>query len=250
MKKRILHILLLCIVPLLASAQVGKYRSDLAIGVNGGLLMNRVTFSPRVQQSMLMAPEFGVTVRYTCEKYFAMVCALQAEVNYSRQGWKEVPENGNYTYQRNMDYIHVPFMARLGFGRERKGVMGYLILGPQIGFCIGENDIRTGEWEDAINPYDPEGPMINVPKNPEGPWQHYNLGIEKKFEYGIVGGAGIEFSHPKIGHFALDGRYYFGLSDIFNNGKKDYFGRSANSSIVVKLTYLWDVKKTKDDTIK
>ena len=92
--------------------------------------------------------------------------------------------------------------------------------------------------------------MINVPTNPEGPWQHYNLGVEKKFEYGIVGGAGIEFSHPKIGHFALDGRYHFGLSDIFNNGKKDYFGRSANSSIVVKLTYLWDVKKTKDDTIK
>ncbi|MEE1287511.1 MAG: PorT family protein, partial [Bacteroidaceae bacterium] len=60
MKNRILHILLLCLAPVMASAQVGKYRSDLAIGVNGGLLMNRVTFSPRVQQSMLMAPEFGV----------------------------------------------------------------------------------------------------------------------------------------------------------------------------------------------
>ena len=108
----------------MASAQVGKYRSDLAIGVNGGIVMNSVTFSPRVKQSMLIGPELGVTLRYTCEKYFAMVCALQTEVNFSRQGWKEVPEKGNYTYQRNMDYIHIPFMARLGFGRERKGVMG------------------------------------------------------------------------------------------------------------------------------
>ena len=250
MKNRILHILLLCLAPVVASAQVGEYRSDLAIGVNGGIVMNTVSFSPKIQQSMLIGPEVGLTVRYTCGKYFAMVCALQTEVNFSRQGWKEQPENGQYAYQRNMNYIHIPFMARLGFGRERKGAMGYIILGPQLGFCIGETDTRTGNWGDAINPYDPEGPTINVPQSPEGPWQQYNLGVEKKFEYGIVGGAGIEFSHPKVGHFALDGRYFFGLSDIFNNGKKDYFGRSANSSIVVKLSYFFDVKKTKNNKIK
>lgn len=250
MKNSILHILLLCLVPLAASAQVGKYRSDLAIGVNGGIVMNKVTFNPKIQQGLKIGPELGVTVRYTCEKYFAMVCALQTEVNFSRQGWTEAPENGEYGYQRDMDYIHIPFMARLGFGRERKGFMGYLILGPQIGFCIGESDTRTGEWTDGPNPYDPEGPYINVPKNPEGQWRQYNLGVEKNFEYGIIGGAGIEFSHPKFGHFTLDGRYFFGLSDIFNNGKKDPFGRSANSSIIVKLSYFWDVKKTKDNTIK
>ena len=250
MKKRILHILLLCLVPLAASAQVGKYRSDLAIGVNGGLLMNTVTFNPKIQQNMLMGQEVGLTVRYTSEKYFSMICALQAEVNFSRQGWDENPENGNYAYKRTMDYIHVPFMARLGFGRERKGFMGYLILGPQLGFCIGESDTRSGEWIDAQNPYDPEGPYINVPASPEGSWRQYNLGVEKKFEYGIIGGAGVEFSHPKVGHFTLDGRYFFGLSDIFNNGKKDPFGRSANASIIVKLSYFWDVKKTKDKSIK
>ena len=76
------------------------------------------------------------------------------------------------------------------------------------------------------------------------------MAIEKKFQYGITGGAGVEFSHPKVGHFALEGRYYFGLSDIFNNGKKDIFGRSANSTITVKLSYFIDVKKTKDNSIK
>lgn len=226
-------------MPKLAFAQVGEFRSDLAIGVNGGIVMNTVTFSPKIQQGMKLGPELGVSVRYTCEKYFAAVCALQAEVNFSRMGWTENIENGSYSYVRNMDYINVPFMARLGFGRERKGVMGYVIVGPQISFCIGESDTRTGEWTDQ-----------NLPLYPEGPTAHYNLGIEKKFGYGIIGGAGIEFSHPRIGHFALDGRYFFGLSDIFNNGKKDPFGRSANSSIMVKLSYFWDVKKTKDDSIR
>lgn len=250
MKNRILLILLLALVPFMAIAQVGEYRSDLAIGVNGGIVMNTVSFSPTIQQTMFIGPEVGVSIRYTCEKYFALVCALQGEINFSRQGWSEAPEDGRYAYKRQMDYIHIPFMARLGFGRERKGVMGYIILGPQVGYCIGESDTRTGEWGDAINPYDPQGPMINVPKDPEGAWQQYNLGVEKKFEYGIVGGAGIEFSHPRIGHFTLEGRYHFGLSDIFNNSKKDPFGRSANSTIMVKLSYFWDVKKTKDNNIK
>ncbi len=239
MKRHILLVPLLLALPLLASAQVGKYRSDLAIGINGGLIMNKVTFSPSVQQGMAMGPEIGLSLRYTCEKYFAAVCALQVELNYSRQGWKEAPENGTYTYARALDYIHIPFMARMGFGRERKGFMGYVILGPELGYCIGDSDTRTGEWTE-------EG----LPKYPEGPTAHYNKAVEKKFEYGILGGAGLEFSHPRVGHFALEGRYVFGLSDFFGNGKKDPFGRSAHSSIVVKMSYFWDIKKTKDKSIR
>ncbi len=170
MKRYIRLIPLLLALPLLASAQVGKYRSDLAIGINGGLIMNKVTFSPRVQQGMTMGPEIGLSLRYTCEKYFAMVCALQVEVNYSRQGWKEVPKNGTYTYARAMDYIHIPFMARMGFGRERKGFMGYLILGPEIGFCIGDKEIRTGDWTS-------EG----LPTHPDGPSWQYGKAIDPKF---------------------------------------------------------------------
>lgn len=239
MKYRIANILLLLTLSMAASAQVGKYRSDLAIGINGGLIMDRVTFSPRVQQGMTMGPEIGLSLRYTCEKYFAAVCALQVEANYSRQGWSEAPEDGTYTYARTMDYIQIPFMARMGFGRERKGFMGYVILGPEIGFCIGENERRTGEWTE-------EG----LPQSPEGPTAQYNKAVEKNFSYGILGGAGMEFSHPRIGHFTLEGRYVFGLSDIFHNGKKDPFGRSAHSSIVVKMSYFWDIKKTKDKTIR
>ncbi len=201
--------------------------------------MNTVTFNPTVQQSMAMGPEIGVSLRYTCEKYFSMVCALQVEVNYSQLGWKEEVESERYGYARKMDYVHIPFMARLGFGRERKGLMGYLILGPQLGFCIGESDVRTGEWTDA-----------GLPVYPEGVTYQYNKAVEKKFTYGILGGAGMEFSHPRLGHFCLEGRYVFGLADIFNNSKKDPFGRSANSSIVVKLSYFWDLKKTEDKNIK
>ncbi len=72
------------------------------------------------------------------------------------------------------------------------------------------------------------------------------MDIENKFDYGIAGGAGIEFSNPHIGHFLLEGRYYYGLGNIYGNSKRDYFGKSNFGNIVIKLTYLFDVIKTKN----
>ena len=61
-----------------------------------------------------------------------------------------------------------------------------------------------------------------------------------KFDYGIAGGAGLEV-RTGIGNFILEGRYYFGLNDFYNNTKRDYFGRSAHATIIGKLTYLFDL---------
>ena len=76
------------------------------------------------------------------------------------------------------------------------------------------------------------------------------MAVQRKFDYGIVVGAGIELSMPKVGHFILEGRYYYGLGDIFDNSKSDFFGRSNFGQIVVKATYLFDIIRTKNDKIK
>jgi hypothetical protein len=41
-----------------------------------------------------------------------------------------------------------------------------------------------------------------------------------------------------IGNFILEGRYYYGLSDVFNNTRADVFLNSHNQVITVKLSYL------------
>ena len=53
-----------------------------------------------------------------------------------------------------------------------------------------------------------------------------------------------------VGHFLLEGRYYYGLGDIYDNSKKGYFSRSAHGAIMVKLNYLFDIVRTKNDNIK
>ena len=45
------------------------------------------------------------------------------------------------------------------------------------------------------------------------------------------------------GNFIIEGRYFFGLSDMFGNAKADPFGRSANTTITAKVTYLIDIFK-------
>ncbi|MBQ8968900.1 MAG: PorT family protein [Bacteroidaceae bacterium] len=228
-------LLCVCLSAQSLHAQVGEYRSALAIGVNGGYNLNKVSFDPTVKQNYHGGLTGGLTVRYTCERYFKMLCAVQAEVNYAQLGWKEKIETSADTYSRTVNYVQVPLLARLGFGREERGVMGYLVLGPQLGFYLSDSDKRTGEWSAAT-----------LALRPNNVVEQYDLPIQRTFEYGITGGLGMEVNTRHAGHYMLEGRYYFALSDMFRNGKSDAFGRSANGTIVAKVTYLFDLFNKKN----
>ena len=253
--KRYLILLLVVHCSLLATrAQVGEYRNDLAVGVSAGYMLSSVGFVPEVPQKQLGGMTGGVTFRYTCEKYFKSVCAIVAEVNLVQTGWKENimdmdnqpvyyvndKEKANpLSYERHMKYVQVPIMARLGWGRERKGLQGFIQLGPQIGFFLDES--TTSNLQPGIGKQTERSSKIEAQDT---------MAVQKKFDYGIAVGGGIEFSHPKVGHFILEGRYYYGLGDIYKNSKSDFFGRSNFGQIVIKATYLFDLIRTKNDKIK
>ncbi len=234
-KSMLASILLLFAVP--AQAQVGEARNSLAVGFTGGVMMNTIGFDPTIKQNQHIGPTFGVVARYTSERYFKAYCALQVELNYSVLGWRENILNSNSeplpdTYERNIHYIQLPMLARLAWGKERRGAMGYFLAGPQIGYCLSEKSKQSAfTLNDEGNP-----------DRPNGLYSQYAMSIDRKFDYGITAGAGLELN-TSLGHFLIEGRYYYGLSDIFNNSKKDVFGRSNNSTIVAKVTYLFDLKK-------
>ena len=249
--RKYLLVLFLSFIPFAVKAQVGEYRTDFAVGVNGGYVLSNVGFQPDVPQSMLGGMTIGVTLRYTCEKYFKSICAIVAEVNLVQTGWKEKIQGMENQplyyegstealhYQRKMTYLQIPLFARLGWGRERKGLQGFFQVGPQLGIFLSES--TTTNLIDGEEPTEQRSSSIV---------EQESKPVEKKFDYGIAGGAGIEFSVPKVGHFMLEGRYYYGLGNIFGNSKSDYFGKSNFGQIVIKATYLFDIVKTKNDKIK
>lgn len=63
------------------TAQIGEYRNEFAVGVNGGVSMSTVAFTPEIPQNQLIGKTFGLTFRYNGEKYFKSICSLVAEVN-------------------------------------------------------------------------------------------------------------------------------------------------------------------------
>ena len=69
------------------------------------------------------------------------------------------------------------------------------------------------------------------------------MSVENKVDYGIAGGLGLEFSHRRLGHFLVEGRYYFGLGNIYGNSKRDFFGKSNYANILIQAAYLFDISK-------
>ena len=211
MKRRALLLLLMVMSLMPACAQIGNYRQDLAIGFNGGYALTNFRFTPKVNQGLHGGMTGGLTVRYTCEKYFNTICAILGEVNFAQMGWKESildyddkPVINAVTglaeqYSRTINYIQVPVFAHLGWGREVRGFQFFFQAGPQFGYFLSEKTNMNFELTER-NTADRVNQVI----------EQDTMAVENKLDYGIAAGAGIEFSHPNAGHFLLEGRYYYG----------------------------------------
>ncbi len=251
MRKQTLTLVLFMLSLLPSAAQIGNYRQDFAIGVNGGYAFTNFRFTPKVNQGLHGGVMGGLTWRYTCEKYFSSICAIVGEVNYAQMGWKEsildyddnpvINESTGLAekYSRTINYVQVPVFARLGWGREVKGVQFFVQAGPQFGYFLSEKTKMNFELEKR-NTSDRVNQVI----------EQDTMAVENKFDYGIAGGVGVEFSHPSVGHFILEGRYYYGLGNIYGDTKKDFFASSNMGSIMIKLSWLFDIKRTKNVTRK
>jgi hypothetical protein len=211
---------------------------EFSAGVSGGTTFSSVTFNPKVEQTTLTGVTFGVTGRMTMGKYVG----LQLEINYAQQGWDEffeieetnentgeVGESGetteeteepgtDYKYTRRLNYLQIPFYTHVQFGG--KNVKGFINAGPQFGYFISES---TNENLDGVRPA-----KYN---------EQHNMPVEKKFEWGISGGAGIEV-RTGIGYFLLEGRYFYSFGDIYSTKVSDNFSKASSQVITAKVSYL------------
>ncbi|MDR1720054.1 MAG: PorT family protein [Dysgonamonadaceae bacterium] len=218
------------------------FNPEWAFGFNGGMTFSKVSFNPVVKQDMLQQFAGGLTVRYISEKNIG----LQLELNYSMRGWMERTDSLNrastalddirrpllpedrykmiYTnYSRSLAYFEVPVLTHIYFDMGRRARVLFL-MGPQVGCYLNE---KTQNAE-IYNAY----PLESTP--------NHELKVQRRFDYGLLGGIGVEF-RTGIGSFIIDGRYYYGLSDVLSNHKSDYFQASSNQVMSVKAAYLFVV---------
>lgn len=209
-----------------------KFSPEWNIGIGAGPTFSYMSIIPadpqkRVKTKMTLQYHGGVSVRYITENHLGLI----AELNYSQLGWEtQFDDESEFTHTHTLNYLEVPFLSHIYFGSDK--VRCFVNLGPKIGFLIGENEKLNSaltEWLDSTD-------ESIIAKRESEAVELYNKKADKKFDYGITAGLGMEL-RTGIGNFALEGRYYFGFGDIYNSRKKDVFSRSANRAISARLTY-------------
>lgn len=198
-------------------AQYTYIEPEICIGTNQGVaLWTTVSFSPAVQQNFDVRYNGGFTFRYICQKYFGLI----AELNYAQRGWSSTQESTGQRYDHRLDYLEIPFLAHVYFGKDK--FRFFVNLGPKVRFLVNDEATAPFSTHAGIEQTKP---------------------IENIFDYSICGGLGIEFRTPKAGNFILEARYDFGLGNIYHNSKADDFSKSNNQAITISVAYLFNVHK-------
>ena len=229
------HFLLALIISFLSISslysQKKVFDNELYIGFGGGAYASSVDFVPSIPQNQKIDYFGGVSAKYITQDHLGLII----EANYSRRGWEEEYDTeSDFSYSRTLNYLEVPFLTHIYFGDKARFIIN---VGPQISFLLNDKQSMSSalasdvEARQAIDPDAPIGVQYS-------PFSELN-----RFDYGIVGGVGMTLQ-TGIGNFDLEGRYYFGLGDVFESrrSKNSYFGRSAHRLIEAKLTYYIKVR--------
>lgn len=223
--------LFLFLIFLLGNVNFGQaqshYSSNVAIGAKAGMDFSRVFFNPSVKQKFTPGYNAGLMVRYIEENHFGLI----GELNFAQRGWAENFEEAPYNYSRSLDYIDLCFLAHVYFGRRGKF---FFNAGPQVGYYLGEH-IKAN-----FNPLEmdklPDFPNVNRIN------EQMLLPINLKIDYGISAGIGGEFNLNQKNSIFIEGRFYFGLANIFSSKRADYFNASNQMTISASIGYWFRIK--------
>ena len=228
--RRLLLIMIVALVGALSAEAQREYSPDFAMGVKGGMTMSRMSFSPGVEQSFLNGMMFGVTARYTEENHFGLI----GEINIEQRGWKENFEEKNplFSYERRLTYIQVPLLTHIYFGSRKARF--FFNLGPEFGYMLSDKIKADFDYHNiAAIPDFPRGYRTN---------EQLSMEVSSRFDYGISAGLGCELIVKKRHSLMLEGRYYYGLGNIFPSSKRDYFSASRGMSIEITLGYMFRIR--------
>ena len=204
-------------------------RNNLSVGVKGGISLSRMNFQPSVSQRLITGMVMGASVRYIEENHFGLI----GEINLEQRGWNEdfKPLEG-YSFKRQFTYVQVPLLTHIYFGSDRARF--FVNAGPEIGFMIGDKTSSNFDYENAA--------AIEEITSSYRKIEQYILPVERKFDYGISASLGMEVSVAPKHAINVEGRFYYGLNDVFSNRKSDPFQGSSAMSIMITMGYNFRIK--------
>lgn len=227
MKKATL-VLSAALLGLCATAQT-HYVPHISVGAHGGVSIADYTFNPSSPHTMYLGACGGLRFRYAEERHVGLI----AELNIEQRGWREnfKDDNDKFSYSRSLTFVELPVMTHIFFGSRT--VKCIINLGPQIGYMIGSNISSNFDYKNVA---DVQG--FPARRNSDQMW----MPIKNRFDYGIAAGLGLEIAANRTHSVSLEGRFYYGLGNIFASSRRDPFSASRGMSIMVTAGYWFRLK--------
>ena len=181
--------------------------SVMAQRLGGGLILGPAfsTMSISGNDSTRFRTDFtgGVRIALIPER---SIIGAEIDVIYSRQGMsskKGLDESNNtIRYMEKSHYINVPLLLNIYLRKwneddEDESVIPRLRIGPQIGFCVGGNDVmevKGKKKQQFITPWEP--------------------GSFNRIDYGVT---------AALSYWFVEVRYTFGMANVFKEGAKSTY---------------------------
>ena len=192
--------------------------SLMAQKLGGGLMVGPALSTMKISgnDSTSFRPDFtgGVRIALIPERF---IIGGEIDVIYSRQGTnskKGLDESGNtIRYMEKSHYLNVPLLLNIYLRKwneddEDESMIPRLRIGPQIGFCIGGNEVMEVKGKKKQQ-------YIT-------PWE---LGSFNRIDYGFT---------AAISYWFVEVRYTYGMGNVFKG-----IERSTNHVISVTWSDIW-----------
>jgi len=146
------------------------------------------------------------------------IIGAEIDVLYSRQGtsskkWFGESHTTSIRHLEKSHYINVPLLLNIYLRKwneddEDESMIPRLRIGPQIGFCVGGNEIKEVKGKKKLQ-------YIS-------PWEK---GSFNRIDYGVT---------AALSYWFIEVRYTFGMANVFKEGEK-----STNHVISVTWSDIW-----------
>lgn len=216
--KKYLILLLIAGCSISAFAQPKDFKTELYIGVKGGMTFSKVRFYPNVIESFQQGNSGGIMFRLISEPHIG----FQVEVNYTQKGWKE----DSIGYSRLLNYISIPVMTHVNMGK--KAFRFTLNLGPEVAYMYSE--------EEKFRSQTP------ISSTDAGYRTYFGKPTDTKLDILFTVGLGMEYHLKKGGAFSLEGRAFYSLPNLFNPDNYPYKVSQSNGAQVT-FAYLFQINK-------
>lgn len=203
------------------------FDSRVDIGARGGITFSSVMFKPSITGKLGMGYTGGVTFRYSEENHFGLI----AEVNFVQRGWAEKFEDLPYSYQRVLNYVEVPVMSHIYFGKRGKF---FINAGPEVAYYLGDKIKSNFNYQDVSD--------LDGFNDKNRRTEQLTMQVSQKLDFGIVAGLGGEFSVNRRNSVALEARVYYGIGNVMPSGRQDTFALSNQLSFSLTAGYWFRIK--------